>query len=202
MLYDFVFFVIIFCMIKKIFIIAIACAIFLSGCSWYPFYAVCPEYEIVEVSSYASCSIYELQDVDGNKIPLPVEVEQAFDCPLVLSRSNDFRYLLYMIGQELMIYDFAEENINNIYSFDDGFEGLSCKWSPVDSKIACVVVDQQNYDSLTKVVVLSIKKGEFLSVNEYDETVWGEFWFEGEDLLKYYGHNVLEDPQEIYEIQL
>jgi hypothetical protein len=142
---------------------------------------------------------------------LPVEVEQAFECPLVLSRSNDFRYLLYMDGLDLKVYDFSEKVMNYLYSFDEGFEGLDCKWSPVDSKIACVVVDQQNYDSLTKVVVLDLEKGEFVSANDYDETVDfvcgascypGEFWFEGEDLLKYMGHNVLEDPQQTHEIQL
>ena len=163
--------------------------------------------------SWGSCFYYQLNDFGGQKVALPEEVEASLDCPALVNISSNKRYLLYTNDYELKIYDFETESIHSLMSFYETNEGVNCIWSPNSERLACVAVNQQTYDSLTKIFVLDIEDGEMTNKRQYNETVnfvcgsicspsQDDIWFGSDDILNYLGHEMIEDPQQTHTIHL
>ena len=168
--------------------------------------------QVVESNSGGgSCINYELQDGNKQKITLPKEVEDGLNCPWTVKLSPTKEYLLYIDNYRLKLYDLKNKKITDLTALDDNIQGVTCDWSPKESKIACIEINQNDFPSLTKIIVVSLKDGQFLAKKEYNETAdftcasdcfAKEFWFEKENTLKYMGHSALENPQQTHTIAL
>lgn len=154
--------------------------------------------KIVQIGSEASCFNYELQNEEGEKIATPKEVTDGLNCPIVLSLSPDKNFLLYMKGWELKTYDLAAETTNSLMSFLNTTEGIGCAWSNGETRIACVSVNQENYDTLTKIFVLYVDEGKLIKKKPYNNRVSftcgascypEDFSFESENILNYTGQD-------------
>lgn len=176
--------------------------------------------QIVDIGSYASCFSVELQDADAAAIEVPEEIKESFDCVTgAVGLSNTNEYLLYdHYNQEtknidLMLYHILSDSSVWLMSFLGSLDGLSCEWNEADTHIACVVVNQEEYSGNTKIFILQTKDGKLVEKKiypqEYESMVSytcgascypGEFWFEGENTLKYYGHDMVS-PGEIFSIE-
>lgn len=152
----------------------------------------------------ASCFYYGLR-LGGEKVELPSEIEEAFDCPgtvPVLSRDDGRRYLFYLTGVDLNIYDFETEKSIQLMSAFDDVEGITCIWSPEGTTLACVFVNQQSYEYLTKIFVLDIENGELVGKASYDRPVYFVcggtcnpmgFWFGDDGRMNFKIHPMLRD---------
>lgn len=158
----------------------------------------------LEDKSFASCFFYELRQ-GGEKVALSSEIEEAFDCPgtvPALSRDVQRRYLFYLSGVDLNIYDFETKKSTKLMSSFDDVEGIDCIWSIEGTTLACVFVNQQTYEYLTKIFVLDIENGELAKKTSYDRPVSFvcggtcqpmEFWFGDDGKLNFIIHPMLRD---------
>lgn len=166
---------------------------------------------LVEVGWEASCVEYQIQDENGQKIDVPNEIEEALKCfSGSIKLSPDQNFLVYSFGDTLKLYNFEESNTQNLLTLDNDLEGLSCVWSDSSEKIACALVNQQEYEGGTKFVVLGLDgdaKEYPIAAEKMADFVCGascypgSFWFENEDLIMYEGHNITA-PGEVFEIEL
>lgn len=167
--------------------------------------------QLVEVGGEASCVKFEVQDQNGETIDLPESVKQSLDCITgAVQISPDSRYLLYDLDFELYLYDFYDKSSKLIYKFEETTEGISCIWHKSGIKIACATIDQQNYEGNTKIILIDIEKGIIQEFPQIYEKMLdfvcgascypGDFWFEGENSIKYNGHNIIA-PGEVFEIR-
>ncbi|MFC1655493.1 hypothetical protein ACFL3C_01360 [Patescibacteria group bacterium] len=197
---------------KAILVILIATLMVVSGCSFNN--SSEQTRQIVEVDSYASCLKVELRDIEENPILVPDEITESFDCVTgAASLSPNSEYLIYDYEEDLKLYDFDSENIEILTSFKDSLEGISCIWNDVGTEVACVAVNQEEYDGATKIFIFEIEEGELVEKQGFAQThetmvdficgascYPGDFWFEGGNILKYRGHNMIA-PDEVFEIE-
>lgn len=163
-------------------------------------------YRIVMSTTASMSDQFELvKDDEFITNELPEEVAEGFNWPLVLQLSPDDDAVLYMNNWDLAIYDIENKQINPLMTFKDTTEGVQCLWNPKATKIACIAVNQINYDSLTKIFILDIKDNALTNKKEFPETVqyvcgatcYPEFWWEGETTLVYPTHDMIEAVQTI-----
>ncbi|MBN2681464.1 MAG: hypothetical protein JXR58_03080 [Bacteroidales bacterium] len=116
--------------------------------------------KLVEVGNYGSCRVFELHNGYGEKIKVPEEVENQFDCPSVLILAPDYSYLVYNEGTGLKSYSFYDNAVHTIANFKPGSEGVSgIEWSPNKEKIMFVEINQQKHDSLTQIFIIDMHQG-------------------------------------------
>jgi len=167
--------------------------------------------QLVEVGGEASCVKFEVQDQNGETIDLPESVKQSLDCITgAVQISPDSRYLLYDSGFKLNLYDFSNQKTEHLYTFDNTVEGISCIWHKSGIKIACATIDQQNYEGNTKITLIDFQNNDIKEFSQTYEQMLdfvcgascypGDFWFEGENFIKYNGHNIIA-PGEVFEIR-
>ena len=169
------------------------------------------KYRIVMSTTSSMSDQYELVENDVFITDqLPEEVQEGLNWPLALELSPNDDAFLYMNEWDLSIYDIENKQINPLMTFLDTTEGVNCQWNTVGTKIACISVNQQNYDSLTKIFVLDLKNKILTNKKEFSETVqyvcgascYPEFWWEGETTLAYPTHNMIEAVQTIVSKQV
>jgi hypothetical protein len=174
-----------------------------------------PARQLVETGAEASCVRFEIQNTNGQVIEVPSEVQESLDCATgAISLSPDSSLLLFDSDFCLKLYDFANDKIETLHGLDDTIEGISCIWHKSGGKIACATIDQQNYDGSAKITVIELKKDGEVSTQEfmpeYEKMMDfvcgascypGEFWFEGDSVIKYKGHNIVA-PGEVFEIDI
>ena len=162
-------------------------------------------YRIVQSATSGSSFKYELvKDDEFITDELPEEVARGLEWPIVVELSPNNETILYMDEWELKIYDIENKKISSLMTFLETTEGVRCIWNPKSTKVACISVNQQHYDSLTKIFVLDIENNELTKKKEYPETVqyvcgstcYPEFWWGGDTTLVYPTHKEIEDIQE------
>ncbi|HBS85382.1 MAG: hypothetical protein A2W91_16370 [Bacteroidetes bacterium GWF2_38_335] len=116
--------------------------------------------KIVEVGTYASCGVYEIQNGYGEKIGLPEEVEYFLDCPPYIDIAPDFSYIVYGDLGEMKIYSFRTLESKTVMKFGKGCEGISgMVWSPNKNKMMFVEVNQKKLSAKTRIHVVDISMG-------------------------------------------
>jgi len=199
---------------KIIYIAAFISILILSGCTS-PSEITAQSKKLVEIGGEASCIEYEIQDSKGESIEVPDEIQQSLECLTgAVKLSPDSGFLLYDADFDLKIYDFEHDRAEILMVLDDSIEGISCIWHDSGSKIACALVNQQEYEGSTKIFAFKIENGKLINRREFTQThdtmldfvcgascYPGDFWFEDENTLKYNGHNIIA-PGEIFEISL
>lgn len=173
------------------------------------------EKNLTEVGWEASCIQYEIRDEEGVKIAVPKEIEESLSCVTgAVALSHDFRFLLYDDWGTLKAYDFNTGEINELAQLEEDLEGIACVWANPGVRIACAVVNQQEYDGGIKFVVMDVKEGKLVSSKDYFITADkmadfecgascypGSFWFENLDLIKYEGHKITA-PEQVFDLKL
>lgn len=165
--------------------------------------------KIVEVGADASCTYCELQNGYGEKIKLPEEVEYYFECPVVLTISPDYSYLVFGDLAELKSYSFRTQEIKTVIKFDKGCEGISpVVWSPDQTKMLFVDVNQEGYENWTKLHVLDVSDGRISKRLAFDvkvNFVCGnycssfpneDFWFKNNSTVIYKKHWASDEDAE------
>lgn len=177
--------------------------------------------QLVKIGGTGSCSQFALQDANGHEVQVSEEIKENLNCATpALSISPNNTYLLYDFFDpktryiNLKLYNFAKKTAENLMSFNETLDGLDCIWRADSSIIACVAINQQDYADLTKIFILAINSdGGLLEKKVFpqkdDGTVDfvcgatcypGKFWFEGNNVLKYNGHEELS-PGQVYAIK-
>ena len=116
------------------------------------------DFELVEVSSYASCSVYQVQDSADQEVALPAAVRDALDCPLVAGVHG--QVLIYLQGMKMMRRDLItgeERVLFELYPDMDGVSGPI--WSPDGQIAAFLIINQEKthgYTALTRVIAVSV----------------------------------------------
>lgn len=181
--------------------------------------------EIVEIGRYASCITYELQYDNGDSLIIPKELENAMDCPVVLSLAPDNSSIIYEKHGEIISYSFDTHEFFTIATLDADIDGVSnIFWSPSGERLGFVTIKQESYPETTQLHVISrLLTSESLSSEEsiknpYEEhetydikvrfscgsicttSVGDDIWFSDDTTINYYTY--LNDPYEEYSNEL
>ena len=181
------------------------------------------QYSLVQNSSYASCFVYEIHDLNGNVLDLPDEIKNALDCPMILEMDQRGEFLIYEVDNTIFAYNFFRKEKIPIYSLPEDLDGVSSiAWNPSYTKFAFVMINQELFPETTKIVVIDWDKDKLKSkinnfeLNKFDGEVFpksifdkkirfscgsictsvvGEdFWFLDNDMIKYVTY--IETPYE------
>lgn len=194
---------------KKLAFILLLAIFTLSGCATNQ-----NSKKLIEIGGQASCIAYEIQNERGEKVSVPKEIQESLECITgAVKLSPDNNFLLYDHSNDLNLYNFDTENTQTLISLEANLEGISCIWNELGTKIACALINQQEYEGNTKFIVIELENGTPTNTKQYPITYEttadfvcgascypGKFWFEGENTLKYEGHNIVA-PGEVFEIQ-
>ena len=114
-------------------------------------------YRIVQdAEGTGSCFDYSVYD-DQGRVTLPREVQDELYCNPTLTIADSYPLLLHIGGNwNLNIYNLATEQLTTLMTFHPDTDGLECQFSPSDTTIACVSVNQERYDELTRIFILDI----------------------------------------------
>ena len=168
-------------------------------------------YRIVQdAEGTGSCFDYSVYD-DQGRVTLPREVQDELYCNPTLTIADSYPLLLHIGGNwNLNIYNLATEQLTTLMTFHPDTDGLECQFSPSDTTIACVSVNQERYDELTRIFILDITpEGQLLDKRQYHHTVdyvcgascYPQFTFLDDHTLQYQGHNAIEDPQKTHTLK-
>lgn len=128
--------------------------------------------QIVQIGAEASCFYYELRDASGKKINVPSDIEQAMQCPVMLSLSRDYNYLLYSVNDSVRMYDFSKGIAKHITEFSKYVIGYSdAIWSPDNSRFAFVQLENWNPNFSGGIYVGTIENGEVIKQVTYMEKI-------------------------------
>jgi hypothetical protein len=128
--------------------------------------------QIVQVGAEASCFYYELRYASGEKVMVPAEVEQAMQCPVMLSLSHNYNYLLYAVNDSVRMYDFTSGASVHVTDFHDRIIGFSnALWSPDDSRFAFVQLENWNPHFSGGIYTAVVENGDVKNVIIYMEKI-------------------------------
>jgi hypothetical protein len=126
------------------------------------------DFELVKVSSYASCSVYQVQDSAGQEVPLPDAVRDALDCPLAAGVHGQVLIYLHQ-GLRMMHRDLltgAERELFEVYPDMDGVSGPI--WSPDGQIAAFLIINQKKthgYTTPSRIMAVSVIEGPIRKVH-------------------------------------
>ncbi len=116
------------------------------------------EYSLKEKEVYASCVDYIIVDDAGETVDLPAAVNQALQCPSLLSLKGDT--LCYRSGNSIRLYHISSGADYMLFDVFDDVDGVSGPvWSPSHRRIGFVIINQQRthgYNDFCRIIILDL----------------------------------------------
>lgn len=176
---------------------------------------------MVSVGKNDRCDHMVIQDRSGNLIDIPEELEENLswcgDESVVISPNNQFIFFNYMsVGAEeskFLLYNREDQKLHTLGYEQWQIEWIQCLRNENNKDIACALVNQQQYEWLTKMIVFFInEKWESIGMQEFVQEAWesidfvcgdscylGDFWFARPYEIQYMWHREIS-PWKIYSI--
>jgi len=161
------------------------------------------------------CEHYKLINEKWETIKLPEQIEKNNMCEdiHIISPNNNFVFFNYLNPPEkasfFLVYNLQTQKSYSIWEEDITVEAINCKWNQTGDVIACGLLDQEDYEAMTKMLIFYLDENwKLINKKEVFQKKWETMDFEcgdnceikdfviWENEIKYSWHNILNPLKE------